>query len=205
MKRWKTQNKTLLCAAVAAGLLLAVDSSGHQAQCAAQSERPRTVSSAVPAADGTQAGEWRRNLTSDEQRAIERAGGGNDRVKTYVRLAETRLHSAREALNQDDFAAAEKQLEAYAALVGDAGQFTKSSVPMRDKAHKTLEQALRVQIRLLEGIRRDTPADHADTVEKAIATANRVRTQALNLLLGSGTFLSEPEKETKKTPDEKSG
>jgi hypothetical protein len=114
-------------------------------------------------------------------------------VKAYVKLAEARLRSARDAVTRGEYAAAAEQIAAYEALVADAGEFTKSSVPKRDKAHKTLEQALRVQLRLLEGVRRDTSAEYADPVEQAIKTASRVRTQALDLLVGNGMFLSSPE------------
>ena len=81
----------------------------------------------------------------------------------------------------------------YAALVADVGQFSKDSVPKRDKAHKTLEVALREQLRALEGIRRDTSASYAENAEKALKLVNQVRRQALSLLLGEG-FLTETEK-----------
>jgi hypothetical protein len=164
-----------------------------------QSDRPRTVGVGEMPGEG-QADGWRKNLTSDEQSALDRAGGGNDRVKTYVKLADARLVGAREALGRGDHAAADEQLKAYAALVSDAGRFTKSSVPLRDKAHKTLEQALRVQLRTLEGIRRDTPAEHQELAEVVLATARFVRTQAIDLLVGSGTFLSSPQSASPETP-----
>lgn len=196
MKRWKTRN--LVCV-VLTGCLVAVFGTGI---FAAQPEHPRTGQSGNESgSDGV-----RKKLTPEEQSAIDRAGGGNDRVKVYVRLAETRLRNTREALSREDYKTADENLEAYVVLISDAGQFTKNSVPQRDKAHKTLEQALRAQLRLLEGIRRDTLAEHAEPAERALATANRVRTQSLNLLLGGGTFLADPENETpKKSPEEKSG
>jgi hypothetical protein len=193
MTVWKTQ--ILIRAALSALLLAAAFDSSDRRALAAQAERPRTVNDdqMPPGPQQAQANEERRKPTADEQSALDRAGGGNDRVKAYVKLAEARLRSARDAVTRAEYAAAAEQVAAYEALIADAGEFTKSSVPKRDKAHKTLEQALRVQLRLLEGVRRDTSAEYTDPVEQAIKTASRVRTQALDLLVGNGLFLSSPE------------
>ncbi|HYE74562.1 MAG TPA: hypothetical protein VEF04_14580, partial [Blastocatellia bacterium] len=170
----------------------------------AQSERPRTATGASQATNSTTE-DWFKKLSAEEQSAIDRSGKGNDRVKTYVRLAEVRLQNARAALSRDELAASGEQLNFYIALIASAGEYTRAYVPQRDKAHKTLEQALRSHLRLLEGIRRDTSADYAEPVGKALAMANRLRVQSLNLLLGNGAFLSEQEKDApKKDPEEKS-
>lgn len=169
----------------------------------AQSERPRTVGEGAQAAGTSE--DWAKKISAEEQAAIERAGRGNDRVKAYVKLAEVRLQNARAALERGEFTASNEQLEAYTALIASAGEYARVNIPKRDKAHKTLEQALRSELRLLEGVRRDTSIDYAEPVEKAIAMAKRMRSQSLNLLLGNGTFLSEQEQDsTKKAPEEKS-
>ena len=137
--------------------------------------------------------EWKNKLTAEERTAFSKPDSPNDRMKTFVRLAESRLKSARDYLARDDYTGADEQVLGYAALVAEVGQFSKASVPKRDKAHKTLEVALREQTRTLEGIRRDTSANYAETIEKALKLANQVRRQSLNLLLGEG-FLSEVDK-----------
>lgn len=134
--------------------------------------------------------EWKNKLTAEERTTFSKPDSPNDRMKTFVRLAESRLKSARDYLVRDDYTGADEQIMGYAALVAEAGQFSKISVPKRDKAHKTLEVSLREQTRTLEGIRRDTSVNYAETIEKALKLANQVRRQALNLLLGEG-FLSE--------------
>lgn len=139
------------------------------------------------------ADDWKSKLTSEERSAINKPEGANDRVKTYLRLADSRLKSARSYLDHDDYTGADEQVMCYAALIADVGQFSKDSVPKRDKAHKTLEVALREQLRALEGIRRDTSASYAENAEKALKLVNQVRRQALSLLLGEG-FLTETEK-----------
>lgn len=145
------------------------------------------------AADTPQADDWKNKLTAEERSAISRPEGANDRVKTYLRLAASRLRSARSYLDREDFTGADEQVMGYAALIANVGEFTKASVPKRDKAHKTLEVALREQVRSLEGIRRDTAGAYAATADKALKLVNQVRRQALNLLLGEG-FLTETEK-----------
>ncbi len=140
------------------------------------------------------ADDWKNKLTSEERSAINKPEGANDRVKTYLRLADSRLKSARSYLDRNDHTGADEQIMGYAALIADVGQFTKESVPKRDKAHKTLEVTLREQLRSLEGIRRDSPASYAENAEKALKLVNQVRRQALGLLLGEG-FLTDTEKQ----------
>jgi hypothetical protein len=138
--------------------------------------------------------DWKSKLTAEERSAFSKPDNPNDRMKTFARLAESRLKSARDYLTRDDYTGADEQIMGYAALVAQVGQFSKESVPKRDKAHKTLEVALREQTRLLEGIRRDTSVSYAETIEKALKLAHQVRRQALSLLLGEG-FLTEPDKQ----------
>ena len=140
------------------------------------------------------ADDWKSKLTSEERSAISKPEGANDRVKTYLRLADSRLKSTRSYLDRDDYTGADEQLMGYAALIADVGQFTKDSVPKRDKAHKTLEVTLREQLRSLEGIRRDISASYSENAEKALKLVNQVRRQALGLLLGEG-FLKDTEKQ----------
>lgn len=155
---------------------------------------PATSHTIIPASiHRDNADDWKNKLTSEERSAISKPEGANDRVKTYLRLAESRLKSARSYLDRDDFTGADEQIMGYAALISDVGQFTKDSVPKRDKAHKTLEVTLREQLRVLEGIRRDTSASYAENTEKAVKLVNQVRRQSLSLLLGEG-FLMETEK-----------
>lgn len=154
---------------------------------------PPAASHSIIPAPIQKADDWKNKLTSEERNAISKPEGANDRVKTYLRLAESRLKSARSYLDRDDFTGADEQIMGYAALIADVGQFTKDSVPKRDKAHKTLEVTLREQLRALEGIRRDTSASYAENAEKAVKLVNQVRRQSLSLLLGEG-FLTETEK-----------
>jgi hypothetical protein len=137
---------------------------------------------------------WKNKLTAEERSIFSKPASPNDRMKTFSRLAESRLKSARDYLGRDDYTGADEQVKGYAAMVAEVGQFSKSSVPKRDKALKTLELALREHTRVLETIRRDTAADYIETVEQVLKLVNQVRRQALNALLGEG-FLAETDQE----------
>jgi len=167
--------------------------------------RPRTVAGANAEMQSPEAiDEALKKLTAEEQAALNRSGNPRDRVRTYIRLSEARLKNAHAIAGQETAAGIDEQLEAYTALIADAGRFTAASVPPRDKAYKALEQTLREQIRVLEGIRRDVSAAHIDLVEQALATANRVRRQALNALLSDGkALLKDPESDRPKKDPEK--
>ncbi len=153
-----------------------------------QTERPRL---ATPQPDKVE--DWKNRLTEEELSAIGKSESPNNRMKTYVQLSAQRLKKAREFVNQEDFAATSEQIKGYTALIADAGRVSKESIPKHDKAHKTLEVALREQVRLLEGLRHDLSISYFEVVEIALKTALQVRRQALNLLLGEG-ILSETEK-----------
>ncbi|HEX4950673.1 MAG TPA: hypothetical protein VFZ34_28680 [Blastocatellia bacterium] len=140
------------------------------------------------------ADDWKSKLTAEERSAFSKPDNPNDCMKTFSRLAESRLKSARDYLARDDYTGANEQVLGYAGLVAEVGQFAKDSVPKRNKSLKTLELALREQTRALEAIRRDTSAHYTEVVEKVLKLVNQVRRQALNSLLGEG-FLSETDQD----------
>lgn len=146
-----------------------------------QTERPRL---AVPQPE--KIADWKNLLTEEELSALSKSQRPNSRMKTYVRLSAQRLKNAREYINQENFAEAEEQVKGYTALIADAGRVSKESIPIGDKAHKTLELALRAQIRLLEGLKRDLSSAYDEVTEVALQTTEQVRQQALNLLFGTG-------------------
>lgn len=134
-----------------------------------------------------------KKLTAEEQAALNKPGEApNDRAKSYIRIASVRLKTARLLVDQEKSAEADEQIEIYTALVADAGRYLSSSVKVRDKAHKTIEQGLKEQLRLLEGLRRDVTAAHGEIVEKAIKTTSNVRLQALRDALGAENILNKP-------------
>lgn len=110
-----------------------------------QTERPRLVS---PPQD--KIANWEKLLTEEESIALRKEERPNNRMKTYVRLSAQRLKNAREFITQENFAASGEQIKGYTVLIADAGRVSQESIPKGDKAHKTLELALREQIRLLE-------------------------------------------------------
>ncbi len=149
-----------------------------------QTERPRL---AAPQPDKVE--DWKNRLTEEELSAISKAENPNNRMKTYVRLSEERLKKARDYVTQENYVATSEQIKGYTALIADAGRVSKESIPQRDKAHKTLEVALREQLRVLEGLKYDIGTSYLEVVEIAFKTAQQVRRQALNLLLGGGILL----------------
>ena len=142
------------------------------------------------AQDNASQEELAKKLNAEEKAALNKPEDTGTRIKTYGRLTRARLKNARDLLDQQKYAAAAEQLEVYTALVNDAGRFLSASVPLRDRANKTLEMELREQIRGLEGVRRDMTALRMETVEAALEAAHRVRLQALNAMLGNGKILA---------------
>lgn len=171
--------KILLLASLVLGAMLAV--------YAAQTARPRLADTG----QGEKTNDWKSKLTNEERDLLSRSESPNDHVKTYLRLAEQRLKNIRDLANREDFTAAGEQIIGYTALIAEAGNYTKTSVQKRDKAHKTLETALREQIRTLDGIRHDVSSKQAELIDEALKIVNQVRRQSLNLLLGDGGILSE--------------
>jgi hypothetical protein len=148
---------------------------------------------ALPVPPFLQTDDWKSKLTSEERSAVSKPDSPNDRIKTYVRLTESRLRSARDHASREDYVAVDEEIKAYFALISDAGQFTKASVPKRDKAHKTLETSLRDQLRSLESLQREVTVSHVELIQKTIKLANQIRRQSINLLLGDEGILSEKE------------
>lgn len=148
---------------------------------------------ALPVLPLLQTDDWKSKLTSEERSAVSKPDSPNDRIKTYVRLTESRLRSARDHATREDYVAVDEEIKAYFALISDAGQFTKASVPKRDKAHKTLETSLRDQLRTLESLQREVTVSHVELIQKTIKLANQIRRQSINLLLGDEGILSEKE------------
>ena len=138
--------------------------------------------------------ELRAKMSNEERTALSRQETNNDKIKTYLRFAEQRLRSARVLVDKDEHAEAGKEVVGYATLIADAGIFTRASVPKRDKAHKTLETALREQYRVLEGLKRDIGVSQVAVMEEALRIVVKVRRQSLNLFLGEDKVLSESEK-----------
>lgn len=151
-----------------------------------QTERPRLT---TPSSENTEDG--KKLLTEEELSAISKPENSNNRMKTYVRLTVQRLKKAREYANQENYLATSEQIQGYTFLVADAGRVSKELIPPHDKAHKTLEIALREQVRLLEGFKYDITLAYAVVVETALQTATQVRRQALKLFLGDEGLLSE--------------
>ncbi len=174
------------------GLVAAWFLLGSVIVCLGQAERLRTTEPKQQEKEE----DWKSRFSKEERDALARPDSANDRIKTYVRLADLRLKNARDLMTREEYTAAGEQIVVYTALVADAGQFTKSSVPKKDKAHKTLETNLREQLRMLEGVRRDSLSAQAEIFEKAIKVVNQVRRQSLNILLGAdGGILSETDKQ----------
>jgi hypothetical protein len=148
---------------------------------------------ALPVPPFLQTDDWKSKLTSEERSAVSKPDSPNDRIKTYVRLTESRLRNARDHATREDYVAVDEEIKAYFALISDAGQFTKTSVPKRDKAHKTLETSLRDQLRSLESLQREVTVSHVELIQKTIKLANQIRRQSINLLLGDEGILSEKE------------
>ena len=148
---------------------------------------------ALPVLPLLQTDDWKSKLTSEERSAVSKPDSPNDRIKTYMRLTDSRLRSARDHATREDYVAVDEEIKAYFALISDAGQFTKASVPKRDKAHKTLETSLRDQLRTLESLQREVTVSHVELIQKTIKLANQIRRQSINLLLGDEGILSEKE------------
>jgi hypothetical protein len=126
-------------------------------------------------------------------------------VEQYIKISETHLDSAMNAIKNGEAPTSERELDIYNKAIAEA---CKSAFAMQEGKRgvsKKIEQSLYKHIRTLETIERLFPNDRGPFAEAALKHAKRLRVQALNEAFAGGDVLKDPEEEKKGKHNSPSG
>ena len=114
-------------------------------------------------------------------------------VEAYVKISDSHLLAAFNAIKFNNYAAAERELDIYNKAIAEAGKLSFALQDGRRGAAKKIEQSLYRQIKTLESIEHLFPAEREQFAEAAIKQAKALRVRALNEAFASGGVLKDPE------------
>jgi len=147
-------------------------------------------------------------LISDAEKAS-LAESGNPRkiVEAYLKISDTHLQAAFNAIKINNSEAAERELDTYNKAVSGAGKEAFALQDGKRGMSKRIEQVLYKQIKTLETIERLFPSEREMFAEAALKHTKQLRVQALNEAFDSGGVLKDPEgeKKPKSEPPAKEG
>jgi hypothetical protein len=123
--------------------------------------------------------------------------GPKKAVEVYLKLSDTHLQAAFNAISNNNHDAAERDLDIYNKAVAEAGKETFALKDGRRTLAKKIEQTLYRQIKTLESIDRLFPSEREGFADAALKHAKQLRVQALNEAFASGGVLKDPDEETK--------
>ena len=137
-------------------------------------------------------------LISDAERAS-LAESGNPRkiVEAYLKISDTHLQAAFNAIKINNSEAAERELDTYNKAVSAAGKEAFALQDGKRGVSKRIEQVLYKQIKTLETIERLFPNERERFADAALKHTKQLRVQALNEAFDSGGVLKDPEEEKK--------
>lgn len=125
------------------------------------------------------------------------AHGPKRAVEVYLKLSDTHLQAAFDAIRMNNHDAAERELDIYNKAAAEAGKETFALKDGRRPLAKRIEQTLYRQIKTLETIDRLFPSEREGFADAALKHAKQLRVQALNEAFASGGVLKDPEDERK--------
>jgi hypothetical protein len=123
--------------------------------------------------------------------------GAKKAVEVYLKLSDTHLQAAFNAISNNNHDAAERDLDIYNKAVAEAGKETFALKDGKRTLAKKIEQTLYRQIKTLESIDRLFPSEREGFADAALKHAKQLRVQALNEAFASGGVLKDPDEETK--------
>ena len=137
-------------------------------------------------------------LISDAEKAS-LAESGNPRkiVEAYLKISDTHLQAAFNAIKINNSEAAERELDTYNKAVSAAGKEAFALQDGKRGLSKRIEQVLYKQIKTLETIERLFPNERERFADAALKHTKQLRVQALNEAFDSGGVLKDPEEEKK--------
>ncbi len=121
-------------------------------------------------------------------------------MDVYLRISDTHLQVAFNAIKVDNHVAAERELDVYNKAIAEAGREAFAIKEGKRAISKRLEQVLYRQIKTLESIDRLFSAEREAFAEAALKHARQLRVEALNRAFASGDVLSGPEKKLREEP-----
>ena len=120
-------------------------------------------------------------LMSDaEKAAVADADNPKKLVEAYLKISDTHLQSALNAVRANNHVAAETELDIYNKAVAAAGKEAFALQEGKRSVSKKIEQTLYKQIKTLETIERLFPSEREVFAEAALKHTKQLRVQALN-------------------------
>jgi hypothetical protein len=126
-------------------------------------------------------------------------------IDAYLRISDTHLQVAFNAIKGDNHVTAEHELDVYNKAIAAAGKESFAIKEGKRSICKRLEQVLYRQIKVLESIDRLFSAEREPFAEAALKHAKQLRVEALNKAFASGDVLGDPdEKKPRAEPQKES-
>src|SRR6185503_2140650 len=114
-------------------------------------------------------------------------------VEAYVKISDSHLQAALNAIKGNNYAAAERELDIYNKAIAEAGKLSFALQDGKRTSAKKIEQSLYRQIKTLESIEHLFPAEREQFAEAALKQSKALRVRALNEAFASGGVLKDPE------------
>jgi hypothetical protein len=138
-----------------------------------------------------------KELLSESEKASLSDSNPKKVIEAYLRITDTHLQAAFNAIKANNDRAAEQELDIYCKAATGALKETAALQDGRRSVSKRLEQTLYKQIKTLESIERLFPEERERFADAALKHAKQLRVQALNEAFASGDVLKEPDDENK--------
>jgi hypothetical protein len=136
-------------------------------------------------------------LLSDAEKASIADSNPKKVIDAYLKIADTHLQTAFNAIKATNDRAAEQELDIYCKAATAALKETVALQDNRRSISKKIEQILYRHIKTLESIERLFPEERERFADAALKHAKQLRVQALNEAFASGDVLKDPDEESK--------
>jgi len=142
-------------------------------------------------------------LLSDGEKASISDSNPKRVIDAYLKITDTHLQSAFNAIKANNDRAAEQELDIYCKAATAALKETVALQENKRSVSKKIEQILYKQIKTLESIERLFPEERERFADAALKHAKQLRVQALNEAFASGDVLKDPDEDSKPKPPPK--
>lgn len=133
-------------------------------------------------------------LTETETQTIMRERNSKPHVDATLKVSDARLDSALKSAGEEQYKSAAADVGIYAALIVYADAYSRklpaSQIKDRNNCLKKIEQAIFRQTRNLDAVMRELPLVYREPAEEKISEVKKIRTRAINDLLGGGAVLN---------------
>lgn len=136
-------------------------------------------------------------ISAAEKASLAESSNPKKMVEAYLRISDTHLQAAFNAIRVNNFETAERELDIYNKAVSAAGKEAFALQDGKRGVSKRIEQVLYKQIKTLESIERLFPSEREMFADAALKHTKQLRVQALNEAFDSGGVLKDPEEEKK--------